>query len=83
MNHFLSMVLHKKTNFLTLHRFIRCIIYNLAPSNAYERLCKLGLSHLNHNYKVFIVLHLGLHVERDGPHTPCSHAKKLKNVIRG
>jgi len=28
-------------------------------------------------------LHLGLHIERDGPHTPCNHAKKLKNVVRG
>ncbi len=28
-------------------------------------------------------LHLGLHIERDGPHTPCNHAKKLKNVTRG
>ncbi len=29
------------------------------------------------------MFHLHLHVERDGPHTPCSHAKKLKNVVKG
>jgi len=27
-------------------------------------------------------LYLGLHIEEDGPHTPCNHAKKLKNVAR-
>jgi hypothetical protein len=33
--------------------------------------------------KAFIVFQLGLHIDLDGPHTPCSHAKKLKNVARG
>ncbi len=38
----------------------------------------LSSNHLNHKCKVFIMLQLGLHVERDGPHTTCNHAKKLK-----
>ncbi len=37
----------------------------------------------NYKCKVFITFQLGLHVEKDGPHTPCSHAKKPKNVTRG
>jgi hypothetical protein len=39
--------------------------------------------HSNHKCKVFIAFQLGLHIEKDGAHTPCNHAKKVKNVARG
>jgi hypothetical protein len=29
------------------------------------------------------MLHLGLHIEGDGPHTLCNHVRKLKNVAEG
>ncbi len=77
------MVLHKKVNLFTLHHLIKCRLLITLHPNAFEPLYILGSSHSNHNYKVLIALHFSLHIERDGPHTPCSHAKKLKNVARG
>ncbi len=82
MNHFLFMVLCKKVNLFTLHHLLRCRLPILLHPSAFEHLCILGSSRLNHNYKDLITLHLGLHVERDGPLTTCNHAKKLKNVAR-
>jgi hypothetical protein len=64
------------------YRFIGCKFPIMFHPNTFECLCIYGLNHLNDNYKVLIMLELGLHVERDGPHTPCSHAKKLKNVAK-
>ncbi len=63
--------------------FIRCRLLILLHPIAFEHLCIPGWSCSNHNYKVLITLHLGLHIERDGPHTPCNHANKLKNVAKG
>jgi hypothetical protein len=83
MNHFLFMILHKKANLPTLHRFIKCRFLVSFHPNAFERLCIPSSSRSNHNCKVLIMLHLGLHVERDGPNTPCSHAEKMKNVVQG
>ncbi len=83
MNHFLFMVLRKKANFLTSHHLIRCkLLVTLHPS-AFEPLYILGSNRLNHNFKVFITLHLHLHVGRDEPHTACTHVNKFKNVVRG
>jgi hypothetical protein len=83
MNHFLFTILHKKANFPTLHHFIKCKLLVLLHPNSFECLCIPNSSHSNHNCKVLIMLHLGLHVEGDGPHTPCSHVKKLKNMAKG
>ncbi len=83
MNHFLFMVLHKKVNLFMPHHFIKCRLLVTLHLNAFEPLYILYSSHLNHNCKVLIAFHLGLHIEKDGPHTPCSHANKLKNVSRG
>ncbi len=82
MNQFLFMILHKKVNFPTLHHFIKCKLLVLFHPNAFERLCILSLNDLNHNCKVIIMVHLGLHVEGDGPHTVCNYVKKLKNVAK-
>jgi hypothetical protein len=65
-----------------LHRLIRCKLPVLLHPKAFKRFCIPNLSHSNHNFKVFVVLHLSLHIERDGPHIPCSHAKKLKSVAK-
>jgi hypothetical protein len=83
MNHFLFMILCKKVNIPTLHHFIRCRLPILLHPSAFEHVCILGSSYLNCNYKDVIAFHLGLYVERNGPHTSCNHAKKLKNVARG
>jgi hypothetical protein len=77
------MVLCKKAILPMLCGLIRCKLLISLHLNTFERLCILGWSHSNHNYKVFIAFHLGLHIEQNGPHTPCSHAKKLKNGARG
>jgi hypothetical protein len=84
MNHFWFMVLHKiKANLLMPHHLIRRRLLITLHPNIFEPLYIPGLSHSNHNCKVLITLHLGLHIEKDGPHTPCSHAKKFKNVAKG
>jgi hypothetical protein len=83
MNHFQLMVLHKKVNIFTPHHLIKCRLLVTLHPNTFEPLYILYSSHSNHNCKVLIALHLGLHIERDGPHTPYSPAKKLKNVGRG
>jgi len=54
---------------ITLHRivFIWCkLLVTLHPS-IYECFCISRLNRSNHKCKVFIVLPLGLHIERDGP----------------
>jgi len=61
---------------------IRCRPPVLLHPSTFGCLCILDLSCSNHNYKVLITLRLDMHVERNGPHTPCSHAKKLKNVTK-
>jgi hypothetical protein len=76
-------VLHKKVNLIMPHYLIRCRLLIALYPNVFKPLYIYGSNHLNHNYKVLITLHLGLHIENDGPHTPCSHAKKFKNVARG
>ncbi len=78
MNHFKIMVLCKKANLFISHCFIRCRFPITIHLNNFECLC---VSSSNDNYKVLILLHLGMHIERGGPHTPCSHAKEQNNVI--
>jgi hypothetical protein len=76
-----SFLIHgKNANLLTLHHLIRCRFFVSFHPNAFEHLCILDSNRSNHNCKVPIALHLGLHVEKDRPHTPCNHAKKLKNM---
>ncbi len=65
------------------HHLIKCRLLVPLHPNIFKPLYIYGSNHLNHNYKVLITFHLGLHIENDGPHTPCSHAKKFKNVARG
>ncbi len=77
------MVLCKKVNFLTLHHFIKCKHLVSPHLSVFECLCIPNWNCLNHNCKVFITLHLAQYVEQNGPHTPCSHAKKLKNGTKG
>jgi hypothetical protein len=78
MNHFLFMVLYKKANLPLLHRIINYILLITFHPIAFTCLCILGSSCLNYNCKVLITFHLGFTLKRDGPHTPCSHAKKLR-----
>ncbi len=79
-----SFLIHgKNANLLVLHHLIRYKFLVLLHPNAFEHLCIPNLNRSNHNYKVLIALHLGLHVEKDKPHTACNHAKKLKNMDRG
>jgi hypothetical protein len=56
--------------------------FHFVHLSVFECLCIPSSNRSNHNYKVLIALHFGLHVEKDGPHTTCNHAKKLKNVAR-
>ncbi len=77
------MVLRRKANFPTLNCFIRCRLRISHHPNTFEHFCIPNSNHSNHNYKVPIAFHLGMHVKRDGPHTPCSHVKKVKNVAKG
>ncbi len=65
-----------------LHHLIECRFSIALHPNTFECLCICGSNFLNDNYKAPIMLQLGLHVERDEPHTPCSHANKLKNVAK-
>jgi hypothetical protein len=59
-----------KVNCPTLYCLIKNkFLFTFYP-NAFEPLFIPNLNHLNHNCKVFITLHLGLHIERNGPHTP-------------
>jgi hypothetical protein len=41
--------------------------------------CIPNTSYSNHKCKVLIMLQLGLHIEEDGLHTPCSHAVMLRS----
>ncbi len=82
MNHFSIMVLHKKPNLLMLHCFMGCNLLVMFHPNAFECLHILDLSCLNHKCNILIMFQLGLHIKKDGHHTPCNHAKKPKNVAR-
>jgi len=66
-----------------LHHLMGCRFLVVFHPSAFERLWIPSLSHLNHKCKVLIELQLGLHIERDGPHIPCNHAKKPKDVAKG
>jgi hypothetical protein len=79
-NHESFLIHGKNVNLFTLHCFIRWRFLILLCPNAFEHLCILNLNCLNHNYTVFIALHLGLYIEKDRPHNACSHAKNLKNM---
>jgi hypothetical protein len=67
MNHFLIMVLCKKVNLITLHYLMGCKLLVTVYLSTFECLCIPSLGCLNHKCKVFIMLQLGLLIERDGP----------------
>jgi hypothetical protein len=73
------MVLRKKANIFLLHYFIghiHLIMFILGTLNAFTYLVQIVR-------QVLITFHLALHIEWDGPHTPCSHAMKLKDGTKG
>jgi hypothetical protein len=82
MNHFWIMVLRKEANFLMLDCLVWCKLLVSFHQSAFEGLRIFDLSCSNHKCKVLTTLQLGLHVEGDGPHTPCSRAKKLKMWLK-
>jgi len=74
-----SFLIHgKNVIFLTLHHLIKCRFLVSFHPNVFEHLCIPESNCSNHNCKVFIVLHLGLHVEKDRPHTPCSMPRRRR-----